>query len=88
MAHYFARKPPTIFWPGDIPRLLRNVQIKCHDLGALKERVDAAPKARGGISGGQPQQCPAGVAGDFAGGTGKAEAPKPPGAGIVPKLCP
>src|SRR5579872_958234 len=39
MADYFARKPPTIFWPGDIPRLLRDVKIKCHDLGLSGEQL-------------------------------------------------
>lgn len=39
MSDYFARKPPTIFWPGDIPRLLRDVQIKCHDLGLSGEQL-------------------------------------------------
>jgi hypothetical protein len=39
MFDYFARKPPTIFWPGDIPRLLRDVQIKCHDLGLSGEQL-------------------------------------------------
>ena len=36
-ADYFARKPPTIF--RDIPRVLRDVQIKCHDLGLSGEQL-------------------------------------------------
>ncbi len=39
MADYFARKPPTIFWPSDIPRLLRDVQMNCHDLELSGEQL-------------------------------------------------
>jgi hypothetical protein len=39
LADYFARKAPAIFWPSDIPRLLRDAPMKCHDLGLSGEQL-------------------------------------------------
>jgi hypothetical protein len=49
--------------------------------------VDTAPKASGCLSGGTQEIFDA-VSEHLLGGTGKAEAAKLPGAGIIPKLCP
>src|SRR5258708_36148319 len=56
-------------------------------IGAPGKRVDAAPKA-GGCFGGGTQEIFRGVSENWLGGTGKAEAAKLPGAGIIPKQCP
>src|ERR1700687_2084677 len=52
-----------------------------------RKRVDTAPKARGCFLGGT-QEIYGAVSEDLLGGTGKEEAAKLPGAGIIPKLCP
>jgi hypothetical protein len=49
--------------------------------------VDTAPKASGCFLGGT-QEIFGVVSRDLLGGTGKAEAAKLQGAGIIPKLCP
>jgi hypothetical protein len=49
--------------------------------------VDTAPKASGCFLGGT-QEIFIALSEDLLGGTGKAEAAKLPGAGIIPKQCP
>src|SRR6267143_5127558 len=56
-------------------------------IGAPGMRVDTAPKASGCFLGGT-QEIFGAVSEELLGGTGKAEAAKLPGAGIIPKPCP